>query len=379
MHLWLITSSYPRAPEESLNAGVLARDLALSLLQLGHRVTVVTPNRPGGIVLDPGLEMVRLPWFRPTVAMADLSARAPVDLFRILSFFILARPALRRALAREQPDGTVALWALPSGIFARWVKRWSGVPYVVWLLGSDVWKAPSYPFGTSLLRKIIEDSNAAYADGSELAAEAIRLTGQTVEFLPSIRRLPPPPASLPEPVDVLFIGRYHPNKAPDLLIEAFARVNRARPGAKLRLHGEGTLRSGLERQVERQDLRDVVTVAGPLSAVGVAGAMASAKVLAIPSRIESIPLILGDAMQAGLPVVASAVGDMGELVRRHKLGLTVPPNDPEALAAALLAMLDSPGRLQAPSLPPSITAERTAETLVARLIQASPVASGDKR
>jgi glycosyltransferase involved in cell wall biosynthesis len=367
MHIWLITSSYPRVPEESLNAGVLARDLALSLLQLGHRVTVVTPNKPGGIALDPGLEAVRLPWFSPTLAMADLSPRKPADLIRIFSLFILARLALRRALARGQPDGTVVLWALPSGIFARWVKRWSRVPYVVWLLGSDVWKAPRYPFGTGLLRKVTQDSNATYADGMELAAEAIRLTGRDVEFLPAIRRLPPPPASLPAPVDVLFIGRYHPNKAPDLLIEAFARVNRARPGALLRLHGEGTLRSRLQKQVKGLGLQNVVEVAGPLSAVGVAGAMASAKVLAIPSRIESIPLILGDAMQAGIPVVASAVGDMGELVRRHKLGPTVPSNDPEALAAALLALLDSPGHLRARSRQRLTTPEAIAETLVARL------------
>lgn len=379
MRVWLITSSYPRAPEESVNAGVLARDLALSLRQLGHRVTVVTPEKLGGIVLDPGLEAVRLPWFRPTVAMADLSAWRPVDLIRALSLFALARPALRRALASERPDGVLALWALPSGIFARWVRRWSGVPYVVWLLGSDVWKAASYPLGTSLLRKVLEDSSAAYADGTELAAEATRLTGRAVEFLPSARRLPPPPAQLPDAVDVLFVGRYHPNKGPDVLIEAFAAVHRARPEATLRLHGEGMLRPELETWVERLGLKDVVTVAGPLSAVGVAGAMASAKVLAIPSRIESIPLILGDAVQAGLPVVASAVGDVGEMVCRDKLGLTVAPNDPEALAAALLAMLDSAKRLEPSSHVASITPEGIAETLVTRLIQAGSMVSGSKR
>lgn len=309
----------------------------------------------------------------------DLSAKEPMDVIRVLSLFVLARPALRRALAWERPDGVLALWALPSGILARWVKRWSGVPYVVWLLGSDVWKAPSWPYGTSLLHKVLADANAAYADGAELAAQATRLTGEPIEFLPSIRRLPPPPASLPDTVDVLFVGRYHPNKAPDLLIEAFAGVHRIRPDATLRLHGEGTLRSKLKQQVERLGLEDVVAVDGPLSAVGVAGAMASARVLAIPSRIESIPLILGDAIQAGLPVVASAVGDMGNLVCRYKLGLTVPPNDAEALAAALLVMLDPSQRLEAPSSPPLMTPEGIAETLVARLIHVNPVTSGDTR
>jgi len=78
---------------------------------------------------------------------------------------------------------------------------------VVWPLGSDVWKAPSYPGGTRLLGKVNGDSSGAYADGTELAAQAVRLTGEPVEFLPSVRRLPRPPASLPDPVDVLFVGR----------------------------------------------------------------------------------------------------------------------------------------------------------------------------
>jgi glycosyltransferase involved in cell wall biosynthesis len=370
MHLWLLTSSYPRIPEESLNAGVLARDLALSLRELGHRITVVTPDKPGGIVLDPGLDVVRLPWFSPTVAMADLSPSRPVDLVRILSLFARARSTLRRALARDRPGGAVALWALPSGIFARWAKRWHGVPYVVWLLGSDVWQAPSYPFGPTLLRKIIEDSTAAYADGTELASEARKLTGQRVEFLPSIRRLPPPPASLPEPADVLYVGRYHRNKGPDVLIRAFAVVHRARPEATLRLHGEGELGAEMIRQVQDLGLQKVVTIQGALSAVGLAAAMASATVLAIPSRIESIPLILGDAIQAGLPVVASDAGDMGDLVRRHKLGLTVPPDDPEALARALLAMLASPWPREACAPPPPIAPEDIAGTLVTPLARA---------
>jgi Glycosyl transferases group 1 len=80
-------------------------------------------------------------------------------------------------------------------------------------------------------------------------------------------------------------------------------------------------------------------------------------------------------MQAGLPVVASAVGDMRELVVRQKLGLTVPPNDPQALAAAILAMLDSPG-LQAPSVPPLITAEGIARTLIGGLVGRQHLSDG---
>ena len=81
------------------------------------------------------------------------------------------------------------------------------MPCVVWLLGSDVWKVPSYPFGTNLLPKVLGNSNAAYADGTELAAQAARLAGKAVEFRPAVRRRPIPPAASPDPVGVLFVGR----------------------------------------------------------------------------------------------------------------------------------------------------------------------------
>ena len=76
-------------------------------------------------------------------------------------------------------------------------------------------------------------------------------------------------------------------------------------------------------------------IRGPIDAVGLANALAGAKVLAIPSRIESVPLILGDAIQAGCPVVATDCGDMGSVVVRYGLGVVVPPEDPGAMLAGI--------------------------------------------
>lgn len=364
MDVWVISSSYPRRPDESVNAGVVARDVALSLSEVGHRVTVVTPAKPGGIAFDPALQGIVLPWLAPSLALADLSAKNPWDVLRMLSLFALAPGRLRRTIRQSRrPDAVIALWAIPSGIFARRVKRLTGAPYVVWVLGSDVWKAPRFPGGRRMFRAVLGDAERAFADGSELAAAARALSGRDVEFLPSCRRLPPPPADgLPDPVDVLFVGRYHPNKGPDVLLDAFELLRPRRPGATVRLHGQGSMRGALERRA--RGLGAGVDVLGPVSAVELSGTMARAGVLAIPSRIESIPLILGDATQAGLPVVASAVGDMGEVVEKYGLGRVVPPEDPVALAEALDAALTEPRRLDAGSGPGWLSPDGVADALL---------------
>lgn len=350
MRIWVVTTSYPRHPEEAINAGVLARDLALTIASRGHGVTVVTPDKPGGVTFDEGLSGLVLPWWRPTLAMADLSGSKPADVARILSLFASSRVTLRRAAAAAPPDGLIALWALPSGVFAQWVSRWSGAPFVTWYLGSDVWRARSLPMGVRTLRSVEEASVASFADGTELAETAGELTGSPVSLLRSVRRMPPPPKDPAAPVDVRFVGRFHENKGPDVLVDAFVRLALNEPGLKLVLRGDGPMREALVEQVTSAGAESSVRVGGPIDGGELAGALASTGVLAIPSRIESMPLILGDAIQAGVAVVVSDVGDMGEFVRRHELGVVVPPEDPVALARGLSEVLEGeyplPGGLE---------------------------------
>lgn len=340
MKLWVITTSYPRRPDESINAGVLARDLALTLSDLGHDVSVIAPEKPGGIEFDASLTGRTIPWWRPTLAMADLSAKNPLHILSIASLFASAWKTLRSAARQDRPDGIIALWALPSGIFARWVHRWAKTPYVVWMLGSDVWKADKYPGGVRALRSCLEDANGAFADGRELADQAFRLTGVATEFVASARRFPAVERAVRHGENLLFVGRYHLNKGADVLLEALSKVVVTRPSVRLAMHGSGELQEYLHGMSERLGLTTNATIGPPLSADELAKAMSVADILVIPSRVDSIPLILGDAVQARVPVVATQTGDMGELVADLGIGLTAQPGDPDSLARAILQMLD---------------------------------------
>jgi glycosyltransferase involved in cell wall biosynthesis len=105
--------------------------------------------------------------------------------------------------------------------------------------------------------------------------------------------------------------------------------------------GEGPERAKLEDLVDRLGLGERVDFAGwvdpPWTATW------AFDVLAMPSFMEGFPLVIVEAMLAGIPVVASAVGGIPEIVVEGETGLLVPPNDVEALAQSLGRIADDPG------------------------------------
>lgn len=349
MRILIISSSYPRHPDESINAGVLARDLALVYTAQGHDVDVMTPAKPGGIVFDQAITGHCIPWLWPSLTVSDLGRKPFLDGLRAITLMVLGASMTIWQGATRRPDRTVALWALPSGVFAWLLQLLFRVPYRVWTLGSDVWRAHDFPAGITLLRVVLKGSDGAFADGSALAQEAGRLTGVDVEFLPSIRSLPVVPNAEPA-ADVAFVGRLHPNKGPDLLVEAGAVL--ARLGISTAIYGDGDMRQQLQERIDKLGVGASVRLCGATSAEETARVLASCRVLAIPSRVESIPLILGDAIQAGTTVVVTDVGDMREIVTRYGLGLVVEKPDPQVLADALMAALEGnlPTRRQTAAL-----------------------------
>lgn len=133
-------------------------------------------------------------------------------------------------------------------------------------------------------------------------------------------------------------GRLTPQKGFDMLIDAFARISEQYPNWSLRIWGEGEIRSELEAQVRRLGLGHRVSLPGnsrPGEWTRHGG------IMVLSSRYEGFPNVLGEAMAAGMPVVAfdCAFGP-GEMITHGVDGLLVPPDDVEALADAMAHMMD---------------------------------------
>lgn len=139
---------------------------------------------------------------------------------------------------------------------------------------------------------------------------------------------------------VLTIGRMVSYKGLDILLHAMKELD-----AGLVVIGEGPLESDLNRLAEKLAVTDRVVFVGRLSASEIKSYLHAARVLAFPSvtRAEAFGIVQLEAMAAGLPVVNTALPTAVPHIARHdKEGLTVPPNDPHALAVAIGRLLEDP-------------------------------------
>jgi glycosyltransferase involved in cell wall biosynthesis len=138
------------------------------------------------------------------------------------------------------------------------------------------------------------------------------------------------------------VGRLEPQKGHAYLLEAWADVRRAAPGARLLVVGDGSLRADLEARALAPALRGSVVFTG--FRADVPRVLATLDVLTLPSLYEGMPLTAIEASAMALPVVATAVDGTPEVVRDGETGCLVPPADPPALAHALRALLADPAR-----------------------------------
>jgi glycosyltransferase involved in cell wall biosynthesis len=138
---------------------------------------------------------------------------------------------------------------------------------------------------------------------------------------------------------VLSVGRLSREKAHLDLIEACKSLRETKPEVafKLIIVGDGPERSRLEAAVESKESKASVIFTGQVNDVH--SFYAIADVFVLPSHSEGSPNVLLEAMAANLPIVATAVGGVPEMLADHESALLVPPNDPPSLATAISSLL----------------------------------------
>lgn len=119
------------------------------------------------------------------------------------------------------------------------------------------------------------------------------------------------------------------------MVGATLRLLAAGRDLRLTVCGAGSMEAELRRRVEVAGAGQRVQFLGSRPVDVIAAYMSAADCLVIPSRMESIPIVFSEALQAGIPLLMSDVGDMGDLARENGLPHPVPPGDPAALAAAM--------------------------------------------
>jgi glycosyltransferase involved in cell wall biosynthesis len=135
-----------------------------------------------------------------------------------------------------------------------------------------------------------------------------------------------------------YVGRLTVGKGLETLIQSMPAILQRHPGTRLLLAGEGALRDALERLAHDTGVASRVTFTG--FRADVPRLLAAMDVYAQPSANEGLPLSILEAMAAGKPIVATRVGGMVEQIEHEVTGLLVPLDSREALAQAILRLLE---------------------------------------
>ncbi len=312
--------------------------------------TRVGGEAPAG--LDGGVTLHAL----PPVPKGDLTAREQAS--------VAANEPLRAALEQVGPFDVVyeryALWSFAAMEYAA-VRATPGVLEVNAPLVEE--QATYRGLADRAAAEAIERRTFAAASAvvavSEDVAEYVRRAApaqrevhvisngvDAKRFTPGVKpAVPRGPGSF----TVGFVGSMKPWHGLSVLVDAFAMLHARAPRARLLMVGDGTARAEVEAAVDARGLRDAVTFTGAVASHAVPSILASMDVAVAPypaaKRFYFSPLKLYEYMAAGLPVVASAVGEIRRVVRDGTDGLLVPAGDAAALAAALARLEADPALL----------------------------------
>jgi glycosyltransferase involved in cell wall biosynthesis len=165
----------------------------------------------------------------------------------------------------------------------------------------------------------------------------VRVPERPLEATPDEPSSPSLPGSLPTPVQALFMGVVGTRKGVYDLLPALALARQSAPGLALVLGGNGEVDAARAR-AEALGLGGHARFLGWVAGADKARALAAAQIYVLPSHNEGLPVSILEAMAQGLPIIATRVGGIPELVRHGIDGLLVEPGDVPALAQALATM-----------------------------------------
>lgn len=363
----IVTTSYPRFPGDSV--GTFMEPIARAVAARGHEVHVVAPWHP---LITRGAEEagVRFHFYRyaplrslnvfgyASAMRADVSLRGAAYAaapFALAAGCIAARRVARRHCATVMHGH----WVVPGGVTAAIAAP--GLPLVISLHGSDVFVAETLAPARVAARWALRRAGFITACSDDLARRAVAIGADpdrvaTVPYGVDVSRFKPDAAVREQrrtslglvPGESLAVaaGRLVRKKGFEYLIDALAGL----PGTRLAIAGEGTLESELRERARTAGVADRIRFLGNQTQDEVATYFAAADAIVVPSvrddsgNVDGLPNVVMEALASGTPLVTTAAGGIGTVVRDGETALVVAERDVPALASALGALFADPVR-----------------------------------
>jgi L-malate glycosyltransferase len=324
-------------------SGVVATELAHALAKRGHQVHVISSEPP----------------FRWQAGVRGLSFERvdvpPYPLFREPQYLLALTNTIARVAEAHRLDIVHAHYAVPHATAAYLADQMLATSVVAprtvtTLHGTDITLIGSDPSYRRVVAFSIERSHGVTAVSNSLKADTIAALGieHDIRVIPNFldcaewRRRPDqglrerlcPPGRF-EAV-VIHVSNFRPVKRVDIALEVFRQIRR-RVRARFVLVGDGPVRDDIERIIRDYDLDDDVMMAGEQQ--DLAAWLSASDLFLLPSAQESFGLAALEAMACEVPVVASAVGGLPEIIEDGVTGFVCPPEDVDAMAERGVALL----------------------------------------
>ena len=259
-----------------------------------------------------------------------------------------------RICRKWRPDVIHAHWPFPHAYIALGAAKLFKIPLALNFHGAELLLIRKKKWVKPFLKFAIGQAQAIFANSSFTASKIKAIRNVNVEWSPYGTTLEGhdaschPAAVIPHAINgkfkILFVGRHIERKGITYLIEAAKYLPRDK--FEIRIVGVGDLTEQLKKQAEESGANIIFT--GKLSPEDLANEYKTANVFVLPAIVDSkgdtegLGVVLIEAMELGLPIVASNVGGIPDVVVDGKSGILVPEKDPVALADAFKRLADDP-------------------------------------
>ena len=266
-------------------------------------------------------------------------------------------------LKRVKPD-IVQTYVLKPNLYGRIAALLARVPVII--STEMTLKDQAHSVATRLRDIFLHPLNAIlnrYTDVVLCSSDAIRRQWSTRALAPRMKVLHPyfDPAKLQNSSQasdkylrhkhnwvIGTVGRLSEEKKQIDLLRAFHDVRKSFPEATLLVVGDGEMRSQLTQVARRLGISESVTFTGFQS--NISEYLEKMDVFVLPSRTEGFGIVLLEAMTMGLPVIATDVGGIPEIIVNSEIGILVRPSRPDELSKAITELLSDPARMRAVAL-----------------------------